>query len=455
MNLCVNLIVLILIINQTNGYNIDCLKNTQTCIIKDIKDSLELQELLINKTTKALKISQLSFENCTPEFLHRSILSTFPDLLTLNVSGSQLKSFGGTEINSAHQLESFDLSNNKLTDFNTKLLFKLPNLTTLDVSRNEIEDFDFQALKENNNDLEELNLSRNKLKSVIISENIVKFDASNNLLEHLEIDTNSKLKELDLSGNKLSRNVISNFEHLKSIEHLNIGDIMLEPLKIDMFVHMEHLEFLELRNTGITKIQYGTFSNLGVLEELDISYNKITYLDLNMLRVLRSLTTLHISGNNLVTIDSFENFKKVLPRLAVIGIEQNNWDCLFLSTFHSFLNTQGIKVHKLQYPIKDSTNVMFIQCYQQELTTKMSLITDDLDSEMNKQRSQIIQNYYYNDSSFYKVIASIAITLVVVCILLKLKKYLKFNFFQTYKFDKKNERQSLSIEMEQKGIEVY
>lgn len=447
---CFYLIILILIFKQINGFEIHCPKGSLVCTVDDVKNTSQLNESLINYETSKhkTKAKELNFENSSLDFLLPGIFTTFSELTILNASGLQLQTISEQQFKSAYKLENLILSNNKITLFNTSFLSESKNLEELDVSNNEIKFLDFKALQENNNILTKLNISHNVLTHVVISENIVSFDASNNLLEHFEISMESQLNHLDLSANKLSNEDKKYLKNLRSIKYLNIGDMLLEPLEIDLFVEMEDLKSLILRNTGITKIKFGTFSNLKNLEILDLSDNKITELDVNMLTVLNNLKTLSINGNQIVTINLFHQRSKILlQNLKEINIEGNNWECSFLAQLYQSLTLAKIEVVKLIHPKKDSTNVMFIECHHHQVITTTSTSTEVPEEplttpeeptttpESNQLPSQMthIIEYRYEDSSFYKVLASIFLTLLVVAILLKLKKYIKFNYCQSHK----------------------
>ena len=429
----------------------DCPKGSSTCTIKDARNAKEFDGMSAHK----LNENHLKFENSSLDSLHPSFFTTFSDLVTLDASSLQLKTIGNEQFNAAYQLENLNLSNNSLTMFNTSLLSKSKNLKKLDVSNNQIEDLDIEALKENNNNLKELNVSHNKMTNIVISESIYTLVASNNLLEQFKVSMNSKLTYLDVSGNSLLTDVKENFKHLQLIEYLNVGDVLLEPLEIDLFVEMEDLHSLMLRNTGITKIEYGTFSNLQDLRFLDLSYNQITDLDVNMLLVLRNLNSLYISGNKIMTFNLFQNGKPMMLNLKEVSIEQNNWECSSLAKLYYLLKVKNIEIMKLEYPKKDSTNVMFIECYQESTmitsTVETTLIVEDFTTtEASKQESIQLKpeiKTSNDDSAFYKVLSGVAITLVVVGILLKMKKYIKFSYCQSYKMvDEKDLRES-STEM--------
>lgn len=455
---CSSLVILVLIFNQVNGYILDCLQGVLTCIIKDARNVTELDRL----TGDPWKENHLKFENSSLDVLHPNMFTSFPGLLILDASGLQLKTIDKEQFNSASQLERLILSNNSLTMFNTSFLSRLNKLHSLDVSNNKIKNFDFEALKKNNINLKNLNVSHNIMTNIVISENLLKLVASNNSLEHIIVPMNSKLKHLDLSGNILLSNVKKNMKHLQSIEHLNVRDVLLEPLEIDLFVEMEKLQTLILRNTGITKIEYGTFSNLQDLLILDLSYNKITDLDVHMLLVLRNLTSLYISGNKIVTFNLFQSAKPLIVNLKEISIEQNNWECLHLAKFYSTLVKNKIEVVKLQHPKKDSTNVMFIECSRHQESTLITSTTEKTETTetttlkiedftttetSNQENNQLISQDNNDDSAFYKVLSSIAITLLLVCILLKLKKYIKFHYCQSYKMADEKELREPSTEM--------
>lgn len=74
---------------------------------------------------------------------------------------------------------------------------------------------------------------------------------------------------------------------------------------------------------------------------------------------MKELESLDISGNNLSSFNNANDFKKYFPKLTLIGIEENNWNCSYLT---KVFDDNSIFLKQPAVLIKDSSNVMGIGC---------------------------------------------------------------------------------------------
>ena len=222
-----------------------------------------------------------------------------------------------SELSVMNSLEAINLGGNYLTDFPYELL-KLPKLERLDLEGNQIESVDFKNKVENRtlrvlilNDnpiqtiaafnqllvLEELELSRNKLKFVHVSNRqLKKIRLSFNELKDFPSIYSPNLKELNLVGNNLSE--INLHRISPSVQKLYLAGNQINNLQFysDIFFEESNLKVLDLSNNLLKNYPYA-LHKFPYLEMLNLSENNISKFDNDIAVPLESLKSFHISTN--------------------------------------------------------------------------------------------------------------------------------------------------------------
>lgn len=160
---------------------------------------------------------------------------------------------------------------------------------------------------------------------------------------------------------------------------------------------------LEFTNITAESLTYGTFSHNLNLTQLDLSYNQLRHIDFGVFPSLTQLTHLKIDGNNLTEIP-YESLKAHFPKLMLIGITDNDWNCTYLSSMVKKLKQLNFIVFVFaNQRVYDDTNFDGIRCVKNntksvgwvrpiehlsegEITTKSSV--NENDSNLN---SELIQ----------------------------------------------------------------
>lgn len=127
---------------------------------------------------------------------------------------------------------------------------------------------------------------------------------------------------------------------------------------------MSELMKLNLEFTNITadSLTYGTFSHNLNLTQIDLSYNQLKSIDFNVFPTLNFLTHLKVDGNNLTEIP-YENLKVHFPKLLLIGITDNDWNCTYLSTMVKKLKQLNLIIFVFSNQrVYDDTNFDGIRC---------------------------------------------------------------------------------------------
>ena len=160
------------------------------------------------------------------------------------------------------------------------------NLETLDCSYNRVTSLDLA----NNTKLKEVNVSNNKLTSLVLPASVVNVDASANQLSTLDVSKAVGLKTLNVANNKLaSLNVAQN----KALTSLNVGDNDLVSLDVTKLLSLTELQ------CGGNDISLLNLTKNTALTALDCHGNNLTSLDLTK---NAALTTLDCGENAIVNL---------------------------------------------------------------------------------------------------------------------------------------------------------
>lgn len=241
-----------------------------------------------------------------------------------------------------------DLHGNLHGQLNQETFQRFVHLNELDLSDTQLREFDFVWLK-NNQQIETLKLSNNKLKSLQNPQILRMF-------EHLTV--------LDLTGNQIknTREVIYYLSPM--MRRLNVRGNLIGKLDANAFEKLEQLEGLDIRNTGLSFDGQSPFEPLQNLRTLLISNNNFDGLDfpipskpLDKLLIFHavnchianatkltkflpsSLQQLDLTGNFLGEIET--NTFETTPHLMHLHLENTN---LRMAEWNAFNHMQELKV---------------------------------------------------------------------------------------------------------------
>ncbi|KAJ8270896.1 hypothetical protein GJAV_G00120490 [Gymnothorax javanicus] len=159
------------------------------------------------------------------------------------------------------------------------------------------------------------------------------------------------LKVLLLDHNLIASSSIfaSTFDHLRSLEILQLGHNAIGFIRGGWFRHTRTLLTLQLEGNLIASLESATFraANLENLETLDLSDNLIEHIDGDSFRALPRLRRLDLSGNNLRTApDAFS----YLAWLSALNLDHNQWNCTCeLQELSAFLSSYMQAPDKVLY----------------------------------------------------------------------------------------------------------
>jgi Leucine-rich repeat (LRR) protein len=290
--------------------------------------------------------------------IDESIFKDLTALISLRLDSNKLQIIEENLFENNLNLTEIRLDTNEIAIINGQPFTKLSKLRYLNVGSNRLHTIDIV-----NTGLERLWIPYNKLKTLDVNKNLKLLYAPYNELEEINFTGNTELMELKLRQNSISS--IANFSSLVKLEIFDISYNPIDTLQISSFSRMNDLVKLNLENTNIKKdsITFGTFAHNANLTHLDISYNQLIEIDFSIFTSLVQLTHLKIDGNNLTEIP-YENIKVNFPRLSLISLVDNDWNCTYLTTMIKQLRTMNVIVYVFsKLRVYDEMNVDGIRCH--------------------------------------------------------------------------------------------
>lgn len=146
-------------------------------------------------------------------------------------------------------------------------------------------------------------------------------------------------------------------------------------MNVSTFESFDNLEYLSLRNTSLSNIQYGTFYHQQQLRYLDISNNDLKKINFSTLHWnLGQLERLHLDGNDLNDLSNLTRAN--YPSLKYVSIDNNNFDCDYLSDIQLQWHKDGISVvsnpHTVRGAKRSDTHINGLACYHNLIASTLS-----------------------------------------------------------------------------------
>jgi Leucine-rich repeat (LRR) protein len=141
------------------------------------------------------KVEKLVFEKCLN--IDFEALNMFQSLSSLSIIECKIEKI---EILRLENLKELNLSDNRLSDFDEKVIFECTNLKNLILKENIINEFQFNNT---NHKFDFIDLSRNLLKRVPLISNVKKLDISFNELICFTLPNSDKIEEIIFDNNSI------------------------------------------------------------------------------------------------------------------------------------------------------------------------------------------------------------------------------------------------------------
>ena len=498
-----SLIKLTISYNEINEHDIDDITDSLSQIPKLEELDLSCNNLQVTGTLKLLNaikysqsftklnISNNSFNDKAADSI-ATFLSHNPQVKELDLSYNNLKTAGVIviceRINNSVHLTKLNLSNNNISDAaadniaavlshnksleeldlscnnlgalgslhiicNMKKMSNLIKLNICSIGITEISADDIATVLNNNNKLEELDLSHNNIQAagatIIFKkasiENLLKFDISyNNITDEVNclasfLSRNSKLKELNLSHNNLAAPQVIFMADISTLSKFNISYNSITTPAVSYIAnflsHNTKLQILDLScndfqevgccnafkklhnisNLSLLKISHSSVVNTAAdelanflyhntsLQELDLSYNYLSISDATKIfkgmENISNLITINIS-HNMITDEAADNIATVLS---------HNMKLKEIDLSYTKLSTSDIT--KIFSGIKYSTNLTEINISHNMITDEATKCIAIVLSHASNLESLDISSNCFTSKGFVKLFESLKCTM--------------------------------------------
>lgn len=371
------------------------------------------------------KIRSLNFSNNLIGQIENGTFGKLFELEVLDLSFNRMKDIQDGLFDNLRSLKVLNLKKNLLTQIKCSIFAfaQMLKLITLNLAENKLQVFDSHCVQ---SERFALFIESNRLVNLTLSENVTEINASDNKLT--KIFSESDLENMIIFN--ISKNRIENVPEIieqfgSQLRVLDVSDSPIGRLNISTFEEFDNMESLSLRNTDVSNFQYGTFHHQQNLRFLDLSNNNLGKINFGMLHWSSGqLETFYLDGNKLTDLSDLT--KDNYPSLQYVSIDDNNFDCSYLSGVQYLWKKQGIFVALNPYMKTDvqltDTHVNGITCYHDSIAVKEAIIASKIEvNDHESGNSELNLNETSSNATsalMWKVeILLICIVVVLVCLL--------------------------------------
>lgn len=339
--------------------HLDLRRNLISTINKEAFNGLE-------ETLLTLKLSQNRIASIVEQPL--SLLK----LQTLDLSDNYLNEFNRNAFSLLPELEHLNISGNPLTNVHPSLLHKLIKLKTIDMTRTKLKlltvDFFIKSP-----DIENVYLNDNDLTEIV--------DSSFMNLKNLTV--------VDLSNNKINNIKTGSFVNVMNIKKLLLNGNQLTSFKGEFFNTGTSLEVLDISNNQLSYLFPSSFKIHPRLREISAKNNKFNFFPSELISSLQYLEMVDLSDNNLKAIDELDFAR--LPKLRILLLAHNEIDEVNEMSFH---NSTQLQIIDLSYNKLDRLGDRTFEglVRMEMLNLEGNLLNDLPDSIFERSRLQMLEN---------------------------------------------------------------
>lgn len=227
-------------------------------------------------------------------------LNSFPNLKTLRITSSILKTFNSSLTSGLMQVEALRLNGNEIEEIAE--FPRLPVLKKLFLSDNKI------------------NILRRKTFRNIKMLKLLTFENNNIFYIHGEaFGKNHELHELNLNRNQLSFLEPSSFNKNMKLKEISMNYNSIKFLPTEIFQNNVDLETLRLHGNNLKSLQRNIFMNNFNLRWIELGENQLTFIHSNVFEKLQKLEFVDFSFNDCIDDTfpigmNFENFDRLIER---------------------------------------------------------------------------------------------------------------------------------------------
>jgi Leucine-rich repeat (LRR) protein len=299
------LVELVLIDNRLESFPLNAFQRLTSLEILKLQSN-RISEIPDNGLTRLTALKSLDFQSNRLKQLKSDSFKTTPNLVSLSVANNELTVLSDSSVfNSMLDLENLDLSHNKLRNV---YLNNLMTLRTVDLSNNQLEVIRFQDLP----NLKEVFVSNNRIdrltnETFINTSSLSVIFLQHNAIESIDYNTFHSLQHLltlDLSSNQLraiNPLLLKHNIHLQSL-YLDNNLISYIGLEAPTASNQELNKTQRSDNNSVCLMDCYAFDGLSELQVIDLSHNTIRTIPTRLFQSVSSLETLHLDSNWLSSI---------------------------------------------------------------------------------------------------------------------------------------------------------
>lgn len=253
----------------------------------------QIEKVSSSAFTSAIIMSRLHLSHNLIRTLDKDTFSSMTNLDELHLDFNLLDTIDVDLFAFNTILAKLSLNNNRIIRLECDAVVNLQYISKIDLSVNKLQEFNTSCIT--TSDLE-LIIHDNQLKNLTVRK-VSSVDASHNQIKYVFIEDGiSNLKSLKMANNQLS-NITAIFEHLSSLETLDLSYNYVGKLNISTFAKLTNLEHLKLSHTNLSNLNFGTFFHQKELKSLDISYNNLNKINFDIfLPYLKNLESFVLDG---------------------------------------------------------------------------------------------------------------------------------------------------------------
>jgi Leucine-rich repeat (LRR) protein len=246
--------------------------------------------------------------------LPEKLFNSMGNLQGINLSDNKIVNLNENLFNHLKTCRSIYLCNNRIEKLEKNVFKNLEKIEIIDLYNNKISDLSEADLFKDLKELNCINLAKNGIR------NLFKLNDSRTL-DNFFFKNFTNLKSIDLSENKIDSLHNNLFDSMVEIEEIDLSQNQIADLPKDIFKKLTNLKNIDLSNNKIANFYTNLFDTMVEIETIDLSQNQIADLPKDIFKKLTNLQNIDLSNNqiNILSDSLLEN----LNLLDKIDLSQN------------------------------------------------------------------------------------------------------------------------------------
>lgn len=256
--------------------------------------------------------------NSLKQVANMQLSETLENLIEFSAARNRFENVSSIIEHLTSAIKTLDLSSNLAGTLNETVFERLKGLEVLNLSNTSLQISDF-SLFNSLESLEILDVSQNNLAETNFLSLSQKYLPTNSTeqMNGSVVERHEYLRTLNLSNTNLPISDFRSFEHLRSLENLDISHNQLRSMNYTRL----SIKILDLSGNFLGEVNTNTFEKLRNLVGLKVSNTNLVISNTNPFEPLKKLAVLDLSNNDLEQVD-FEILSPTLNKL--FGFQATN-----------------------------------------------------------------------------------------------------------------------------------